>query len=157
MHVGPIIVHEPITVELTSNVSNVTIGAKIDLTANVLSGKPLEFEWMDGDVSIGKTNDVILEKYMPRSTSVFSLYATDGVCPVAFAQLELGVVLPTAFTPHTKDGLNDVYMEGYEVIIFDRYGQKVFEGANGWNGTHKGVKFLKLTEAGMAFTPEVEA
>ena len=76
---------------------------------------------------------------MPRSTSVFSLYATDGVCPVAFAQLELGVVLPTAFTPHTKDGLNDVYMEGDEVIIFDRYGQKVFEGANGWNGTHKGV------------------
>jgi peptidoglycan hydrolase-like protein with peptidoglycan-binding domain len=139
VHVGPIIVHEPITVELTSNVSNVTIGAKIDLTANVLSGKPLEFEWMDGDVSIGKTNDVKLEKYMPKSTSVFSLYATDGVCPVAFAQLELGVVLPTAFTPHTKDGLNDVYMEGYEVIIFDRYGQKVFEGANGWDGTHRGV------------------
>ena len=25
------------------------------------------------------------------------------------------------------------------------------------DGTHKGVKFLKLTEAGMAFTPEVEA
>lgn len=139
VHVGPIIVHEPITVELTSNVSNVTIGAKIDLIANVLSGKPLEFEWMDGDVSIGKTNDVKLEKYMPKSTSVFSLYATDGVCPVAFAQLELGVVLPTAFTPHTKDGLNDVYMEGYEVIIFDRYGQKVFEGANGWDGTHRGV------------------
>lgn len=139
VHVGPIIVHEPITVELTSDVSNVTIGAKINLTANVLSGKPLEFEWMDGDVSIGKTNDVKLEEYMPKSTSVFSLYATDGVCPVAFAQLELGVVLPTAFTPHIKDGLNDVYMEGYEVIIFDRYGQKVFEGANGWNGTHKGV------------------
>lgn len=137
--VGPIIVHEPITVELTSNVSNVTIGAKIDLTANVLSGKPLEFEWMDGDVSIGKTNDVKLENYMPKSTSVYSLYATDGVCPVAFAQLELGVVLPTAFTPHIKDGLNDVYMEGYEVIIFDRYGQKVFEGANGWDGTHRGV------------------
>ena len=65
--------------------------------------------------------------------------STDGVCPVAFAQLELGVVLPTAFTPHIKDGLNDVYMEGYEVIIFDRYGQKVFEGANGWDGTHRGV------------------
>lgn len=139
VHVGPIIVHEPITVELTSNVSNVTIGAKIDLTANVLSGKPLEFEWMDGDVSIGKTNDVKLEDYKPKSTSIYTVYATDGVCPVAFAQLELGVVLPTAFTPHTKDGLNDVYMEGYEVIIFDRYGQKVFEGANGWNGTHKGV------------------
>lgn len=137
--VGPIIVHEPITVELTSNVSNVTIGAKIDLTANVLSGKPLEFEWLDGDVSIGKTNGVKLENYMPKSTSVYSLYATDGVCPVAFAQLELGVVLPTAFTPHIKDGLNDVYMEGYEVIIFDRYGQKVFEGANGWDGTHRGV------------------
>lgn len=136
--VGPIIVHEPITVELTSNVSNVTIGADVNLIANVLSGKPLEFEWLDGDVSIGTSNDTIFP-YKPKSTSVYSLYATDGVCPVAFAQLELGVVLPTAFTPHIKDGLNDVYMEGYEVIIFDRYGQKVFEGANGWDGTHRGV------------------
>lgn len=136
--VGPIIVHEPITIQLTSDVSNVTIGADVNLIANVLSGKPLEFEWLDGDVSIGTSNDTIFP-YKPKSTSVYSLYATDGVCPVAFAQLELGVVLPTAFTPHIKDGLNDVYMEGYEVIIFDRYGQKVFEGANGWDGTHRGV------------------
>lgn len=42
--------------------------------------------------------------------------------------------MPTAFTPHIKDGMNDIYMEGYDVTIFDRYGNKVFEGNNGWNG-----------------------
>jgi gliding motility-associated-like protein len=46
--------------------------------------------------------------------------------------------VPTAFTPHTKDGLNDVFMKNHHVIIFDRYGQKVFEGNDGWPGTHKG-------------------
>lgn len=136
--VGPIDVHEPISVQLSANVENVTIGAEVLFTANVLSGNPLSFEWMDNDVSIG-TSLINTHQYEPKSSSEYKVYAGDGVCPVAFSTIELGVVLPTAFTPHFKDGLNDVYMEGYYVIIFDRYGQKVFEGGNGWDGTHRGV------------------
>lgn len=136
--VGPIIVHEPITVELTSDQSNVTIGADVNLIANVLTGNPTIFEWFDGDSSIAIKSEPTTS-YKPRSSSTYTLYASDGVCPVSIAHLDLGVVLPTAFTPHYKDGLNDVYMEGYQVVIFDRYGQKVFEGGNGWDGTHRGA------------------
>jgi gliding motility-associated-like protein len=45
--------------------------------------------------------------------------------------------IPQVFTPN-GDGINDIFMEGYTVIIFDRLGIKIFEGDNGWDGTYKG-------------------
>jgi gliding motility-associated-like protein len=41
------------------------------------------------------------------------------------------------FTPN-GDGVNDYFMRGYHVVIFDRLGRKIFEGDDGWDGTHKG-------------------
>ena len=76
---------------------------------------------------------------------------TDGVCPPIPSQLlQVDVLpkLPTAFTPYDKDGLNDIYMEGRSVVIFDRYGAKVFEGDNGWDGTFKG----RLADPGVYFS-----
>lgn len=78
---------------------------------------------------------------MPEDTTVYYVTVDDGVCPSATSKLiQVDVVnrIPTAFTPFTKDGLNDYFMERHPVTIFDRYGQKVFEGMNGWDGTHKG-------------------
>ncbi len=54
--------------------------------------------------------------------------------------------VPTAFSPN-GDGLNEVFLplgtdfkeESYEIIIFERWGSKVFESksyANPWDGTH---------------------
>ena len=77
----------------------------------------------------------------PQDTAYYYVTISDGVCPETPSRLtEVDVLqqIPTAFTPHTKDGLNDIFMENHHVIIFDRYGQKVFEGTNGWPGTHKG-------------------
>ena len=77
----------------------------------------------------------------PQDTAYYYVTISDGVCPETPSRLtEVDVLqqVPTAFTPHTKDGLNDVFMKNHHVIIFDRYGQKVFEGNDGWPGTHKG-------------------
>lgn len=46
--------------------------------------------------------------------------------------------IPTAFTPHSNDGMNDIFMEGYEVYIYDRYGDVITHSNNGWDGTYKG-------------------
>jgi gliding motility-associated-like protein len=58
------------------------------------------------------------------------------------------ISIPNAFTPN-NDGANDVFkptisqeISDYSFIIFNRYGQKVFETKNyvfGWDGTFKGV------------------
>ncbi len=47
--------------------------------------------------------------------------------------------LPNAFTPD-GDGINEIFAEGFEVSIFNRWGQKVYEGIRGWDGTYNGRK-----------------
>ena len=57
------------------------------------------------------------------------------------------IYIPNAFTPN-KDGLNDLFkptinlsFQQFSFIIFNRYGQKIFETreyGKGWDGTYKG-------------------
>ncbi|MDR1583249.1 MAG: T9SS type B sorting domain-containing protein, partial [Prevotellaceae bacterium] len=59
------------------------------------------------------------------------------------------VIAPKAFTPN-GDGINDIFMRGYKVVIFDRLGIEMFKGEDGWDGTYKGkpvepdIYFYKL-------------
>ncbi len=87
---------------------------------------------------------------MPADTSYYYVTVTNGVCPAvpsALTKVNVLPEVPTAFTPHTKDGLNDIFMERHRVIIFDRYGQKIFVGDNGWDGTHNG----RMADPGVYF------
>jgi gliding motility-associated-like protein len=45
--------------------------------------------------------------------------------------------LPNAFTPD-GDGINDIFGTGHHLVIFNRWGQTVFEGNEGWDGKHNG-------------------
>ena len=48
------------------------------------------------------------------------------------------VLIPTVFTPHHREGKNDIFMAGYEVYIYDRYGNMVCHSTNGWDGYYRG-------------------
>lgn len=48
------------------------------------------------------------------------------------------VNIPTSFTPGNSNGVNDIFMEGYEIFIHDRYGLLVCHSQNGWDGTYRG-------------------
>lgn len=88
--------------------------------------------------------------FYPADSSKFYVLVGDGVCPAVPSNLYNIDVLkhvPTAFTPYVKDGLNDIFLEGRQVYIFDRYGQKIAEGTNGWDGTKDG----KLVDPGVYF------
>ncbi|MDR1055580.1 MAG: choice-of-anchor L domain-containing protein [Prevotellaceae bacterium] len=52
-------------------------------------------------------------------------------------ELSGDLLIPQVITPN-GDGKNDHFMEGFRVIIFDRLGIKIFNGDNGWDGTHNG-------------------
>jgi len=45
--------------------------------------------------------------------------------------------LPNAFSPN-GDGINDTYLGGADMIILNRWGQTLYEGNAGWDGTHNG-------------------
>ncbi|MDR0660893.1 MAG: choice-of-anchor J domain-containing protein [Prevotellaceae bacterium] len=42
-----------------------------------------------------------------------------------------------AFTPYDKDGYNDIFMPGTAIEVVNRYGQNIFSGRDGWDGTRK--------------------
>ena len=94
-----------------------------------------------------------LEKVTPGSSYRLELSADNGCDSIVTlyfrstsweegkrdtAAIRDGRVIPTAFTPHFEDGMNDHFMPGYEVYIYDRYGNLVCHSENGWDGTYRG-------------------
>lgn len=47
-------------------------------------------------------------------------------------------VIPTVFSPSNEDNSNDFFMKGYEVYIYDRYGNFVAYSTDGWDGRRRG-------------------
>ncbi|MDD3876843.1 MAG: gliding motility-associated C-terminal domain-containing protein [Bacteroidales bacterium] len=45
--------------------------------------------------------------------------------------------LPNAFTPHDGDGINDIFAEGLDLKIINKWGQELYKGTEGWNGKYR--------------------
>ena len=48
------------------------------------------------------------------------------------------VMVPNVITPYNNNPKNDKFMEGYDVKIFNRYQETVYEGTDGWDATYRG-------------------
>lgn len=98
----------------------------------------------------GEKGNNVRELSSLEDTASYYVLMLDSICPAVPSNVvSINVVkeLPTAFTPTNSIGLNDVFMEGYPVVIFNRYGQKIFEGKDGWDGTCRG----ELVDPGVYF------
>jgi gliding motility-associated-like protein len=76
--------------------------------------------------------------YSDELTSVFTVQVEDNhKCTTTYEySLEKEFYMPKVFTPN-GDGINDIFMKGYKIIIFDRLGLEIFRGDDGWDGTYK--------------------
>jgi gliding motility-associated-like protein len=66
--------------------------------------------------------------------------ADSGMCPDSKDQFIATCTLgdmPNAFTPN-DDGINDVFLQGEEITIYNRWGQLLYSGQDGWDGKYKG-------------------
>lgn len=45
---------------------------------------------------------------------------------------------PNAFTPD-GDGINDIFLKGYEITVYSSWGGEVYKGNTGWDGKHNGT------------------
>ena len=84
-----------------------------------------------------------------ETTGEYFIEVSDGICmasdTINFVKMEdescpLDLKIPNVFTPD-GDGLNDLfgpvdgeYYEMIRIIIFNRWGQKVYDGKNPWDG-----------------------
>jgi gliding motility-associated-like protein len=84
----------------------------------------------------------IVETFVPTnlSSADIDVYVEDQNGCISKEYLSLLTVanLPNAFTPLTKDGKNDLFLKGVPVKILNRWGQTLFEGTEGWDGTFNG-------------------
>ena len=113
---------------------------------------PAEWNWTFGEGNASSTAENPTFVYGDTGTYHVMLIvsATGGACPDTawgdvVIQPELLVWIPNAFTPN-GDGKNDVftpvfsdpaYVTGYELLIFDRWGNLLFtsqDPAKGWDG-----------------------
>ena len=136
---------------------------------NNSSPDAIRFKWLwgDGDSTITTSRNPITHEYNSTGTFNACLIATntagctDTVCKQVTTLVVPVVGVPNAFTPQTNDGNNVVYVRGFGItkmrfIIWNRWGQKVFETASkkiGWDGKFKGV--LQPMDV-YAYTLEVE-
>ena len=94
-----------------------------------------------GITKYGENRSKVMELNELGDSAKYYVLLVDSVCPAVpsnIVAIDVVKKLPTAFTPHNSKGLNDIFMEGHKVVIFNRYGQKMVESDNGWDGTCRG-------------------
>lgn len=132
-------------------------GAEYDKLGNIIYGGSGEDDdadlfhelWNSRDTTVADSvylakRGLLTFRYniVPTDTSYYYAVVGNGVCPAVTSNLvnvDVLKELPTAITPYTKDGMNDDFMRGHHVIIFNRYGQMIHEGNDGWDGTYRGI------------------
>jgi len=106
----------------------------------------LSYQWSRNGVALSGDT---LQTYQTSSTGVYSVTVNNfqSADPCIYSDTVLVNVsvdycfnnLPNAFSPN-GDGVNDVYLEGADMIIVNRWGQTLYQGSTGWDGTHMGAK-----------------
>ncbi|HRP39961.1 MAG TPA: PKD domain-containing protein [Chitinophagales bacterium] len=127
-------------VELTSDKEENKIfpQERIVFTANPSGYANYEFFVNGKSVQSGIENVYASSKLGDKDTVV--VVAQDNGCrSVADTAIVRVVDFPNAFTPNT-DGKNDVFLKGYDLVVLNRWGQELYKGIDGWDGTFKGKK-----------------
>jgi hypothetical protein len=75
----------------------------------------------------------------PGKYSVSAMFSTaeNYIIEYHSATIEVLLCLPNVFTPYKSDGINDIFAENYKIKVFNKSGQLIYEGDNGWDGTYK--------------------
>ena len=132
--------------------TTITLGQTVELHGVATGNGNLTYLWIPGN-SLNFI-DVPNPTYSGSDTITFTLKATDSYGCADSAKVTVNVyvpdniLLPTVITPN-GDGYNDVWklnskinLDGSHLIVFDRWGQTVYETdnyANNWGGTFKGT------------------
>jgi len=122
---------------------------------NSSSPDAIRFKWDFGDGEILNTTSRAPVSHQYNATGVYNACLTaynaadcdSTVCLAVQAVINPVVDVPNAFTPLSKDENSVVFVRGFGIgkmtfIIWNRWGQKVFETNNrlqGWDGKVKGV------------------
>lgn len=145
--IDTVTITQPRILSVNASVSGaIQVGQNATLTATVSGGTlPYTYFWSDG----GSTSTITIS---PGSTTTYTVTVTDknGCTSIAIVTVDVlcgDVFVPDAFTPNNNLHNNILYVRGdcitnMTFMVFDRWGNKVFESNNlnnGWNGASNGL------------------
>ena len=131
---------------LTPESNEIVIGGRDDKTLNVgiQDGFVYNAVWKANGKEItvenkGKTQQTIEKPYIDTEYEV----VVTSQCFSDTLRASSTVVWPTVFTPHLVDGRNDTFVKdmdpNFKTKIFTRFGTKIYESDNGWDGSVEGA------------------
>jgi gliding motility-associated-like protein len=86
--------------------------------------------------TVSSTGDISGTAISYAEPSVFTVEVTNDLgCSVQKEYTMKSELLVSKMFSPNGDGLNDIFMKGYKVVMFDRLGRKLYNGDNGWDGT----------------------
>jgi gliding motility-associated-like protein len=110
----------------------------ITFTASPSGYSNYEFFVNRTSVQSGPLNTWASAKLSDKDT--VSVIATDNGCNSLESEVVVTIAdFPNAFTPNS-DGVNDVFLKNYDLVIMNRWGQELYRGFDGWDGTYNGDK-----------------
>ena len=122
--------------------------AHIDLRNNTITatvshsqqnGVTYQWNFGDGTNSEGTSVQHTYALTSPIDSLTITLKATNihGCFSISQQTIYVDLFVPNVFTPN-GDGINDIFMQGYDLKVFDRNGIELFNGTSGWDGRYKG-------------------
>jgi gliding motility-associated-like protein len=112
------------------------------LTCN-LSGQldPQYNTWKMGDGST-ETGQTVRHEYDISDTTLSYLIklkslSSHGCSDSSSKYIDVVPFIPNVFSPN-GDGMNDIFMTGFDLKIVDRNGLQIYNGNNGWDGRQNG-------------------
>ena len=108
------------------------------ITFTALPGNYDHYEFFVDGVSVQSgTSNIFQSSELKNGQVVYVIATLDGCTGESEPFTVIVRGLPNAFTPD-NDGINDFFGKDHDLTIFNRWGQAVYKGTEGWDGTHNG-------------------
>lgn len=133
------------TITLSSDPgTQIYIGQSITITANPSSYSSYYFYNDSSTIYNGSANFIELNSITGTDT-IFVVASQNGCTSEPDSIIIEIKEIPNAFTPLNDDEVNDLFLKGLDITVFNRWGQKIYSGTDGWDGKFNGNLVSKGT------------
>ncbi|NTW32218.1 MAG: gliding motility-associated C-terminal domain-containing protein [Bacteroidetes bacterium] len=137
----------PAISSLVSNVTNNWIYSGQEYTITAEPSGYSTYNFIIGSQSpVSGISNSVTSSYADSDTIHIFVSASQNGCVSPEDSISIYVKsFPNAFTPRNNDYINDLFLKGYNISVFNRWGQKIYEGKDGWDGKFNGLYVSKGT------------